>query len=370
MIDRTRAARRPAKVRRQGGVGGLLMLAGLAVSCLAATDPARAAESQCTMVKIADLPVRVVRNKLLVDGSINGRKVGVLVDTGATMTLVLRPATERLGLERHEARGYRMFGIGGESKAESVTIDEFRIGQASRKGWRILVAGEHDLGGDAALLLGEDFFDQVDVEFDLAHNAIRLFQPKGCDGVSLAYWTTEEPRIIDIDPIYDLQPRIYITVQINGQPVRAMLDSGAGASVLTRADAARLGVTPATPGVVQVASGTGLGPKQVDSWVGAFDNVVIGTEIINHPHIYFSDLYKEGTYKPIGSHVTVNASPEQPMLLGADFLRAHRVLVSHAQRKMYFTYLGGSVFAPVPGVPRAGAEPGADGNTGPKGGEK
>jgi hypothetical protein len=26
------------------------------------------------------------------------------------------------------------------------------------------------------------------------------------------------------------------------------------------------------------------------------------------------------------------------MLLGADFLRAHRVLVSHSQRKMYFTY--------------------------------
>ena len=32
------------------------------------------------------------------------------------------------------------------------------------------------------------------------------------------------------------------------------------------------------------------------------------------------------------------------MLLGADFLRSHRVLVSHSQRKLYFTYLGGPVF--------------------------
>jgi tetratricopeptide (TPR) repeat protein len=32
------------------------------------------------------------------------------------------------------------------------------------------------------------------------------------------------------------------------------------------------------------------------------------------------------------------------MLLGADFLRAHRVLVAHSQGKMYFTYAGGPVF--------------------------
>jgi hypothetical protein len=47
------------------------------------------------------------------------------------------------------------------------------------------------------------------------------------------------------------------------------------------------------------------------------------------------------------------------MLLGADFLRAHRVLVSHSQRKMYFTYLGGPVFVP-PRPPQSGAEPRTD----------
>jgi hypothetical protein len=32
------------------------------------------------------------------------------------------------------------------------------------------------------------------------------------------------------------------------------------------------------------------------------------------------------------------------MLLGADFLRSHRVLIAHSQRKMYFTHAGGTVF--------------------------
>lgn len=325
---------------------------------------AQADAAACTMAKIADLPVRVVKNKLIADGTINGQKTGVLIDTGAMMTLILRPATDQLGLRRQEARGYRIFGVGGETKAESVLIDDFRLGQASRKGWRMLVAGEHAIAGDAAVILGEDFFDQVDVEFDLAHDAVRLFQSKNCEGVSLAYWTTEEPREVAIDPVYEYQPRIFLTVQINGQPVKAMLDSGAGGSVLTKADAARLGVTPETAGVVAVQSGTGFGPKKIDVWSGPFDSVVIGNESIKHAHIYFGDLYKEETYTSIGSRIPKSVEQEQPMLLGADFLRAHRVLVSHSQHKMYFTYLGGPVFAPPPRPPQT------DKDTPPRSGEK
>ncbi len=341
-----------------------------AAAALALAGAAQADVAACKMVKIADLPVRVVKNKLIADGAINGQKTGIVLDTGAMMTLILRPATDRLGLQRQEARGYRIFGIGGETKAESVLIDDFRIGQASRKGWRMLVAGEHAIVEDAAVILGEDFFDQVDVEFDLAHNAVRLFQPKNCEGVSLAYWTTEEPREVAIDAVYEYQPRIFLTVQINGQPIKAMLDSGAGGSVLTRADAARSGVTPETAGVVAVQSGTGLGPKKVDMWSGPFDSVVIGNETINHAHIYFGDLYKEGTYTSIGSRLSKSVEKEQPMLLGADFLRAHRVLVSHSQRKMYFSYLGGPVFAPPPRPPQSGTEPRTDKDTPPKSGEK
>ena len=36
------------------------------------------------------------------------------------------------------------------------------------------------------------------------------------------------------------------------------------------------------------------------------------------------------------------------MLLGYDFLRSHRVLVAHSQRRIYFTYNGGPVFVRTP----------------------
>ena len=45
------------------------------------------------------------------------------------------------------------------------------------------------------------------------------------------------------------------------------------------------------------------------------------------------------------------------MLLGADFLRAHRTLVAHSQRRLYFTYVGGPVFLAEPAAPQPPSRP-------------
>ena len=41
-------------------------------------------------------------------------------------------------------------------------------------------------------------------------------------------------------------------------------------------------------------------------------------------------------------HETRPAQPQ--MILGVDFLRSHRVFIANSQRKVYFTYTGGTVF--------------------------
>lgn len=324
------------------------LVAALAVG-LALASNTFAAASNCKMVQIADWPVRLERGHLIVDGAINGKKIGIMLDTGATTSMILRSATEQLGLTRHEVRGYRMFGIGGETHVEATSIDEFKIGQVARKNWRVLVAGERDFGRGVAFLLGEDFLGQVDLEFDLAHGAVRLFQPRDCEAVSLAYWATEGASEVDIEAIYDARPQVVLTVQINGQPVRAMLDSGASQSVLDKSEAARLGVTPDSPGVVAGGKRGGLGGKSVDYWIGPFQSFAIGDEVVRDTTIGFADLWKEAKYTPIGSNLPRNMELAMSMLLGADFLLAHRLLVAHSQRKLYFTYAGGPVFELTPG---------------------
>src|SRR5205085_7901232 len=163
------------------------------------------------------------RNKLIVDAAINGQKIGVALDTGAELSFILRSAAVRLGLTVRRARGVRMFGLGGETEVQVAHLEEFKIGDATRKHWQMVVAGERDLGPDVAVLLGDDFLHAVDVEFDLAHDAIRLFQSKDCEGASLAYWSTSGADHVDIEAVDEVHPHIILTVQVDGQAFRALL---------------------------------------------------------------------------------------------------------------------------------------------------
>lgn len=318
-------------------------LAASAAIGLAIAANAAAEAPQCKLVRIEEWPVRVDHYRPVVDGAINGQKIGILLGTGAARSLMRRSATTRLGLTRYET-GDRVFGVGGETRAEFVLVDEFRIGLAPRKNWRVLVAGEPDFGDDVDFILGDDFFSQADVEFDLAHNAVRLYQAKDCQGISLAYWTTEPAGEVPIEA----GPKVWLTIAINGKPVRAQLDSGSSTSVLAMPEAARLGVTPQTPGVVAGGCDIGLGSKTVDSWIAPFESFAIGNEIIRNPRIRFADLWQHTTYTETGSRLPSHLAGLPQMLLGADFLRAHRVLIAHSQRKMYFTYAGGTVFPSRP----------------------
>ncbi len=299
---------------------------------------------KCKLARVAEWPVRAEYHRPVVDGEINGKKIGILLDTGAQMSLVRRSATTKLGLTRYEAEGYRAFGVGGETRAEYVHIDEFRIGKAVRKNWRAVVAGEHDFGDDVAVLLGDDFFRQVDIEFDLAHNAVRLYETRDCEGASLAYWTAEPAGVVPIEAGAEVR----LTVAINGKPVRAQLDSGASASMLAMPDAAQLGVTPDTAGVIAGGCTTGLGRKRVDSWIAPFESFAIGNEIIRDPKLRFAPVWEHTTKTETGSRLPSPVAGLPQMLLGADFLRAHRVLIAHSQRKLYFTYAGGTVFPSAP----------------------
>jgi hypothetical protein len=139
-----------------------------------------------------------------------------------------------------------------------------------------------------------------------------------------------------------------------------MLDSGAFASVLTTSRASALGVTPHTAGVVSAGCSTGIGEKSIEFWVGPFVSFRIGDELIRDPRIRFGDTWRFSTFKGTGL-LSSRPAGLPDMLLGADFLRSHRVLIAHSQRKMYFTYAGGTVFPSLPATPCGDAAPRDDG---------
>ncbi len=305
------------------------------------------AAGNCKLVRLAEWPVQLEHGRVTVPGAINGQEIRVLLDTGSSATLIQRAAATRLGLTRQTLPSHRVYGVGGETHAEMAVVDEFRIGPAVRRNWSVLVAGEHAMRDNVAVFLGDDFFNNFEIEFDLPQNAVRLYQSRECEGVPLAYWTSGPVGEAPMEP----GSMVVVTVQINGQPLRALLDSGATASILARPDAERLGMTPETPGVTPGGCRIGMGSRPVDSWIGKFDTFAIGNETVRNPTIHFSDVWRHVTSTPTGTRLAQPRAGLPQMFLGVDFLRAHRVLIAYSQQKVYFTYVGGTVFPARQGRP-------------------
>lgn len=293
--------------------------------------PGHGAES-CQLARLAEWPVRLVRGLPVVEGAINGRKAGIMLDTGAYATLITKDAAQRLDLWTR-ATGEVAAGVGGESRVLWTRVHELRIGDATVPDMRVRVIGERPIPG-VDFILGDDFFRAVDLEFDYAHGVVRVYKPSpGCERSWLAYW---DPGAVQVPLENDRG--IVLPVKVNGREVFAMLDSGASSSVVSLAVAEKAGLRTDTPGLVPSSCSGGLGADFQRNWVGTFEALAFGQETIRDARLRvmdFSDISSSRTHAP-------------DMLLGTDFLRTHRVFASRHQAKLYFTYAGGLVFPATP----------------------
>jgi predicted aspartyl protease len=318
-------------------------------ACAAVTfaDAALAAERKgCQLLTVDEWTIRERYYRPVIDGAINGQKIGILLDTGASRSLIKRRAAEMLKLETTPLQGHRAFGIGGETRVEMAYIKELTLGRKVYKDWHAVVAGESDLAGDVAVLLGDDFFSRGDIEFDLGKNVVRLFQAKQCDGAWLGYWG-KDVLAVELESAAKMQ----VPVQVNGESIVALLDSGATFSKLSLEAARLLGVTPQSPGVIPGGCIVGLGTVRYESWIALFRSFSIGGQVIRDPKLRFAPIWQHMTKEETGSLLRRRLDGLPDMILGADFLRSHRVFIAHSQRRMYFSYTGGTVFPAEPGKP-------------------
>jgi tetratricopeptide (TPR) repeat protein len=240
------------------------------------------------------------------------------------------------------------------------TARDFAIVGSTFHGAKFLVGGSR-VGGGSDGLLGANFLNAMDVEYDLGNGVIRLFKPTGCSGQPLAYWSQDKPySTVTMDPGPPREHKVFASASVNGVRIRVEFDSGSNLSVLTRAAAARAGVTPESAGVRAEGLTGGLGRRGIDTSVAPFQSFKIGDEDIQNTQLRLGSLELGG---------------EVDMLLGADFFLSHRIYVANSQGKVYFTYNGGPVFrldqaqsqTPSPPVPVANPPAGAQETAPPAG---
>ena len=304
----------------------LLLLAAALVAGAAAL-PASAEPKKCSVGKMLELPVTMSDLRPMVPATLNGREVRFIADSGAFYSNISPGSAAELGLKLTAApEGLHVRGIGGETQISVARVKDFGLGPVALHNVEFLVGGS-ETGSTG--LLGQNVLGVADVEYDLAGAAIRLMKPHDCDRTNLAYWAGDKPvSVLEIETPSGSRLHTEGTVILNGVKIRAIFDTGAPTSMLTTAAAARAGVKPDTPGVVPAGFSSGLGRRSLPTWIGSYQSLKIGDEEIRKIHLRFGDI-SDGSFD---------------MLIGADFFLSHRVYVSNAQHKLFFTYNGGAVF--------------------------
>ncbi|QNA90436.1 hypothetical protein G4G28_21575 [Massilia sp. Dwa41.01b] len=295
-----------------------LLLAGAVGTALAAPEKAA-----CNYQRVARMPLSYTGGNLQITtpGGINGKPAVVLFDTGAYNTSLTNAGARRHGLTlRHT--GTESVGIGGSSWDYQARVEQFSLGQL-KSGKRTMDVIGDDSAGPVDAIVGADFLLQADLEISLAAKEANFFRPQGCDDKFLGYW---DPDAVVISFIPNRQqtenPRF--RVRVNGVELDAIIDSGSDITTLSLPAARRVGLQVDDSRRLGVVAGIGRQHRAL--WSATLDKIEIGSEAIEHPEINVVD------------HDIVD------LILGADFLRSHRVLFAMSQNRIYLSYVGGAPF--------------------------
>lgn len=301
----------------------------LAAALCVTTQAALAQEkSQCQFTLVAQLPLSYSGPSLEVttSGTINGTAATMLVDTGADNIYLTRTGTDRRGL-RVDRTGASGRGIGGSFNIMTSTVREIALGPIRTGKLDLEVIGNTGYTPSYDVVLGGRFLFQTDVEIALPDKRLNFFKASGCADEYLGYW---KEGAVDLPFRYDqrVHPTPTFTVELNGQKMSAMIDSGASISLVNVEAATRAGFRPDAPGVSRAGDIVGVGKSMASKWNAPFDTLKVGDETIRAVHLGVVD----------------SREVEEDIVLGADFLRTHRVLFSMSQQKLYVSYAGGDVF--------------------------
>ncbi len=306
----------------RGVIGGLCRVLACAGAALGLSA---AAYAECKLILLSDMPVMMRGDKPMLEVGVNGRPVNLLVDTGAFWSVLGVAKADELGLRVKSApNGMRIRGIGGSTSAQMTRVDHFKFAEWDLENVEFFViplpVGEG--------VLGQNILSLAEVEYDLSNGRVRLFHGDDCDKSALAYWAGERSfSVVDLRDFDSARNMITAYAHVNGERMRVLVDTGASSTVLSARAARRAGIDVEGPEAEAGRAIGGIGRRTRQTWKVRLDTFEMGGQEVSNPPVR-----------------VVDANLSVDMILGVDFLSAHRIFVSNKQKKMYFTYEGGPIF--------------------------
>jgi len=213
----------------------------------------------------------------LVPVQLNGRPARLLLDTGATRSVLTLAAVRRLGLPSDGWVDTLLRGAGGRLEShDNADVAEARAGALrlfQRPGQPLSFAVTTQLFGDADGLLGGDILRHFDILVSAAGTV--ALRPPGTIAAA-------PPAV----PLTSLFPNLLLApITLDGNHLTALLDTGATASLLNARGLHKMGRLSQGPSSTIKALG---GPTSVQSH--DFQRLTIGPLTIDHPNLLTANV--------------------------------------------------------------------------------
>lgn len=289
---------------------------------LATLNPAHAA---CRVTAQTTVPIDLANGHLLVGVQVNGAPTTFILDTGAERTLMGEDVVRQLGMARDSWVASTVLGIGGYEERPNARPRSLQLGGVTLR--RHSLIGDNSVtvgplpvtavqGHPIAGLLGRDFISPFDLDIDAPADQLTLYDVHGCNTGFLP-WQGTYASIPATTPI---GAALVIPVSIDGNSLRALIDTGASSSLVTAPGMVRLGLTPALLSHDPGGNGSGIGPAPVFMRRHHFETLSVGPVTTLNPSLWVS---------------AVRVVPIVDMLLGADWLSTRRVWLSFATKQVF-----------------------------------
>ncbi len=279
----------------------------------------------CSVARRAVLPIAFRAGHPLVTTVLDGQTATFILDTGAQRSLLTPAAVRRLHLRLDPWVGTTVVGIGGIERHRNAEVASLVLGGVSLhqdtlvRGLSLSVGAIpiSQMGGvPVDGILGRDVLASFDLALDFARRRVTLYRVRGCSGRFLPW----RGPYAAVPALAGYRTVLAIPVRADGHVLRAMIDTGSTADLLTASGMARLGLTVAGLAGEPAAQARGIGPRSLRvrvyrlGWLAVGASVSQGVNVVTAPVIL---------------------TPILDLLLGVDWLGTHLVWLSYATGQVF-----------------------------------
>jgi hypothetical protein len=306
-----------------------------------------AQSSMCESHQLASLDLAMSDGgAVLVPVTVNGAGSYMYLEIASPMTAVSEQAVLRFALQPADI-GKVLDITSGEKRVRQYATISFQLGDIPFSREHVLIdpqstSTKRYTRSDVIGYLGIDFLWKMDLDLDLAHRKLNLYEPSKCPGREV-YWSSQ----YNVVPLQrDAFGNFFFPMELDGRKLEAILTTNGTVSSLSTDVTRRVyGFDKNSAGIESVTDGDGHAVAQYRAMKLTANGLTVADE-----KIQLTDPPK-GTCRLTKKGDTIGYTDclyRYPLRLGSDILRRLHVYIATKENAMYFT--GNADESPIPAV--------------------